>query len=75
MSRYIDTVLKENILPVALKLPGGVPPCTTFYFTEEDSLHSVMRETIRRDCPTLFRDKETLLRAVSSMYDKIVRLE
>ena len=71
MSKYIDMVLRESILPIALKTSVQQPSHTKFYFTEQDTMQSIISGTIMHNCPTLFESKANLLSAVSAAYDNI----
>lgn len=69
-SKSVDTVLRDVIIPIADRIKA-LPSYTSFVFTEQDSLETALRDVVRRDCPTLFSSKATLLEAVGVAYDRV----
>ena len=70
MSRRIDTVMKEVIIPMSDK-SQKLPAFTTFHFTEHDTLCSLLTGIINRDCPNAMHDKSALMQAMGEAFDSI----
>lgn len=68
VSRKINTVLYDRVLPLADNI-SGAPALTSFRFTEEELLRTVLSNIIRRECPVLASDRGAMMRAFSEAYD------
>ena len=71
MSKYIDSVLWESIIPLSTS-SDPLPAYTLFFFTEQDTLDSVIASCLENNCPTMMESKDTFMKAASSSYDRLL---
>lgn len=68
VSKKINAVLYERILPMADQILAA-PRATSFEFTEQELLGTVLSNVIRRECPVLVSDRAAMMRAFGEAYD------
>jgi len=71
MSKFIDTVIHEIIIPIATSNTN--PEFTIFTFTEQDTLNDIIENSVSKDCPNLMKSKKSFMDAAADAYDNILR--